>query len=179
MVAVNHLILQRSAGAERGGLGRVDHAIPQGGQHAGIGVAHVVKALGKIRHHVGRNPALGDHIVNARLFWHVLAQKIDHKVHGLNGVQCRTTPLRTGGGVGGHPRKPELRRFIRERARRAGGVVIPGVPVERHINVVEGAGAHQVDLARAAFFRWCAIKTHRAGLARCLKPVFYGQCRTK
>ena len=123
------------------GLGRGDHAIPQGGQHAGIGVAHVVEALGEVGYHVGRNPALGDHVVDAGFLGHVLAQQIDHKVHGLNGVQRRATALRTGGGVGGHPRKPELRRFIRERARRARGVVIPGVPMERHINVIKGAGA--------------------------------------
>ena len=179
VVAVNHFILERGAGAQRGGLGRGDHAIPQGGQHAGIGVAHVVEALGEVGYHVGRNPALGDHVVDAGFLGHVLAQQIDHKVHGLNGVQRRATALRTGGGVGGHPRKPELRRFIRERARRARGVVIPRVPMERHINVIKSAGAHQIDLARATLFGRRAIKTHRAGLAGCLEPVFNGQCRTE
>ena len=99
MVAVNHFIFKRGAGAHGGRLGRGDHAIPQGGEHAGIGVAHVVKAFSEVGHHVRRNPALGDHIVNARCFWHVLAQQVHHKVHGLYGVECRATALGAGGGV--------------------------------------------------------------------------------
>ena len=51
--------------------------------------------------------------------------------------------------------------------------------MERHINVIKSAGAHQIDLARAAFLGRRAIKTHRAGLAGCLKPVFHCQCRTE
>ena len=51
--------------------------------------------------------------------------------------------------------------------------------MERHINVIKSAGAHQIDLARATLFGRRAIKTHRAGLAGCLEPVFNRQCRTE
>ena len=179
VISVDDLVFQRGARAERCRLGGGDHPIPQRGKHAGVRMAHVVKALGKVGHHVGRNAPFGDHVVDARFFGHMLTQQVHHKVHRFDGIERRAAALRTGGRMGRDAPKTKLGGFIGQRTRWAGTVLVTRVPVERDIHVIKSAGAHQVNLARAAFLGGRTIKAHGAGLAGFCEPVFDGQRRTE
>ena len=59
--------------------------------------------------------------------------------------------------------KVEFRTHDGESALGRRDVSIARVPMEHDVRIVEGAGACHVDLASAAFLRWCSVKADCAG----------------
>ena len=171
VIAVDHLVFHPRPRAHRRALRRLDHSIPQLGQNVGVGVPHVVKDLGEFGHYIGRGPAAGDHVVNARILRHVLAHQVDHVIHRLDRVQSRAPALGCHRRVGGDAAEAKLRRLVGQRGARAGGVAIRRVPVEYRIDVVEQPGAHHVNLARATLLGRRTVEPNSPSNPLALQPL--------
>ena len=159
----------------RRALGREHHPVEDRPDPLGVRIADVVVHLGEVGNHVRRGPPGGDHVVDARLLGHVLAQHVDHVVHGLDPVQRRPPLLRGARRMRGNPVEAELGRLVGQRRRRAGTVAVPGVPVDHRVHVAEEPAPHHVDLARAAFLGGRAIDPYGPGGAGRRQPVLHGQ----
>ena len=170
VVAVDHFPVDLGAGAHRRAARRLFEPGPDRIDLGRIGVADIVKDLGKVGHHIGRDAAFGNHIMDPRLLRDMLAHHVDHHVEAFDAVERRSRLLRGTGGMGGNPVETEFRRTVGQRGAGGGGIFVIGMPVQRDINIVEQAGADHIDLAAAAFFGWRAIETDAPGRAGLFEP---------
>ena len=74
----------------------------------GLGMANVIKDLGKVRNDVRRAAAVGDDVMDAREVGRVLAQQLRGVVGQFHGLEGRAALFRGGGGVGAGAVKAEL-----------------------------------------------------------------------
>jgi hypothetical protein len=107
----------------------------------------------------------------------VLAHEIDHRVHGLDAVECRAPAFGRSRGMDREPAKPELAGDVREVGRGAGRVPITRMHRHHRVDVVEQAGAEHVDLARAALLGRCAVETQRSASPGRDQPLLDGNRR--
>ena len=167
---MDDLVLHPGPGTHRRTLGRARHALEQPQHGGGVRVPHVVVDLREVRHDVGRETALRDHVVDPRLLRNVLAHEVHHVVHRLDPVERAPSPLRRARRVRGIAPEAELGGLVGQRPPHSCAVPRPGMPVQRHGHVVEQARPHHVHLPRAPFLGGRAVEPDRPLVSRLLQP---------
>ena len=157
IVAVDDFPIDTRTRAHCGALRCRFEPWPQRPDFIGLRMAHVIEDLGEIGHDIGRRPATGDDVMDARVHRRMLAHHVDHHVHRLDPVERRTAALGRTRRMRRNAAKAKLARAIGQALARSGRIAIRRMPVDYEICIVEQARTCHIDLARPTLFRGSAI----------------------
>ena len=166
MRTANDLILHRGLRTQRRALSRFRNPIENTHHRRLLRMTHVIIHLGIIRHHIRRLATTGDHIMDPRGRWNMLAHHVHHIVHRLHSIQRRTATLRRTCSMGRYSIESELRRFIRQGTVKPYTVLITRMPVQHHIHALEQPVPRHIYFSTAALFRRATIHFDRTFHAR-------------
>ena len=90
---MDDLVVHGCAGAKGGAFSRPDDAREDFQEHRGAGISHIVVDLSKIRHDIGCQTTVGDHVVYACFLRHMSPHHVDHQIHGFHAIKCAATAV--------------------------------------------------------------------------------------